>query len=97
LRGDIAFPLLHEDLEHQSLYRLLEERCGVRMLRASQEIEAGNASEVEGHLLGVPAGAPVLRMQRRSLGSWQGRELLCEYVNSVYRGDCYRFYVEAVR
>jgi GntR family transcriptional regulator len=97
LRGDIAGPLLREDLEHQSLYRLLEERCGVRILRASQEIEASIAGEPEARLLGVPAGAPVLRMQRRSLGTWQGEEVLCEHVRSVYRGDRYRFYVELVR
>jgi GntR family transcriptional regulator len=97
LRGDIAAPLLHEDLEHQSLYRLLDERCGVHMLRASQEIEAGIASEAEGRLLSVPAGAPVLRIQRRSLGMWQGEEVLCEHVRSIYRGDRYRFYVELER
>ena len=70
----------------------------MRMLRASQEIEAGIASEAEGRLLNVPAGAPVLRMQRRSLGTWQGEEVLCEeHVRSIYRGDRYRFYVELER
>ena len=97
LRGDVSAPLHHEDLEHQSLYRLLEERCGVRMLRASQELEAGIAGEAEARLLQVAAGAPVLRIQRRSLALWQGQEVLCEYVRSAYRGDRYRFYVELAR
>ena len=98
LRGDIAAPLFREDLEHQSLYRLLEERCGVVVLaRASQEIEAGIAVEAEGRLLDVPAGGPVLRMQRRSLGNWRGDEVFCEHVRSIYRGDRYRFYVELER
>ncbi len=97
LRGDVSAPLRHEDLEHQSLYRLLEERCGVRMLRASQELEAGIAGEAEARLLEVAAGAPVLRIQRRSLVLWHGQEVLCEYVRSAYRGDRYRFYVELAR
>lgn len=97
LRGDITAPLRHEDLEHQSLYRLLEERCGVRMLRASQELEAGIAGEAEARLLEVAPGAPVLRIQRRSLVLWQGQEVLCEYVRSTYRSDRYRFYVELER
>jgi GntR family transcriptional regulator len=97
LRGDVAAPLRHEDLEQQSLYRLLEERCGVRMVRASQELEAGIASEAEARLLEVALGAPVLRIQRRSLVLWQGRQVLCEYVRSTYRGDRYRFYVELER
>jgi GntR family transcriptional regulator len=97
LRGDIAAPLAHEDLEHQSLYRLLEERCGVRILRASQELEAGVADETEARHLTVHVGAPVLHIRRKSLGLWQGQEVLCEYVRSAYRGDRYRFYVELER
>lgn len=97
LRGDIGAPLRHEDLEHQSLYRLLEERCGVRLLRASQELEAGIAGEAEARLLAVAPGAPVLHIQRHSLALWQGEQVLCEYVRAVYRGDRYRFYVELER
>jgi GntR family transcriptional regulator len=97
LRCDIAEPLMHEDFERQSLYRLLEVRCGVRLVRASQELEAGIANEAEGRMLGVSVGAPVLRIQRRSLGLWQGQEELFEYVRSVYRGDRYRFHVELER
>lgn len=97
LRGDIAAPLWDEDLEHQSLYHLLAERCDARLTRASQELEAGIADDAEARLLAVPCGAPVLHIQRRSLALWQGQELLCEYVSSTYRGDRYRFYVELVR
>jgi GntR family transcriptional regulator len=97
LRGDVTEPLWHEDLEQQSLYRLLEERCGVRMVRASQELEAGIAGDAEARLLEVASGAPVLRIQRRSLVLWQGRQVLGEYVRSTYRGDRYRFYVELER
>lgn len=97
LRGDISAPLLHEDLEHQSLYRLLEERCGARLVRASQELESGIADEAEARLLAVPTGAPVLHIQRRSLALWQGLEVLVEYVRSTYRGDRYRFHVELER
>ncbi len=97
LRGDIGAPLAHEDLEQQSLYQLLEERCGVVLTRAGQELEAGNASEAEAHLLDTTRGAPVLHIQRTSFAHWQGQEVPIEYVHSVYRGDRYRFYVQLER
>ena len=97
LRGDLAAPIAHEDLERHSLYRLLEERCGVRILRASQELEAAVAGEAEARHLGTDVGAPILHIRRKSLGIWQDQEVLCEYVRSAYRGDRYRFYVELER
>jgi DNA-binding GntR family transcriptional regulator len=44
--------------------------------------------------LSEDVGAPVLQIRRKSLGVWQGQQVLCEYVRSAYRGDRYRFYVE---
>lgn len=97
LRGDIGAFVMHDDLEGQSLYRLLEERCRVYLTRAGQELEAGVAGEAEACLLDLARGAAVLRIQRTSFASWQGHEVPIEYVRSTYRGDRYRFYVELTR
>ena len=55
------------------------------------------ANEAEARHLATDVGAPVLHIRRKSLGIWQGQEVLCEYVRSAYRGDRYRFYVELER
>ncbi len=97
LRGDVGALLAHDDLEGQSLYRLLEQRCGVQLTRAGQDIEAGVANEAEARLLGMARGAAVLHIQRTSFAPWQGHEAPIEYVHSTYRGDRYRFHVELAR
>ncbi len=97
LRGDVGLPLLQEDLEHQSLYRLLQERCGLRLSRAGQEIAAGSADAEEARLLDILRGAAVLHIQRTSFACWDGQEAPFEHVRSTYRSDRYRFYVELER
>ncbi len=97
LRGDIGAQVGQEDLERQSLYQLLEERCRVVLTRAGQELEAGLADEAGARLLEIAQGAPVLHIQRTSFASWQGHEVPIEYVRSVYRGDHYRFFVQLAR
>ncbi len=97
LRGDIGLTLWREDVEHQSLYRLLQERCGLRLSRAGQELGAGIANGEEARLLDIPEGVAVLHIQRISFAHWGGQELPFECVRSVYRSDRYRFYVELER
>jgi len=97
LRGDIGAPLLGQDLERQSLYRLLEERCGVRLTRAGQQLEASVADANESELLRVPEGAAVLHIKRTTYALWDHQEVPVEYVWSTYRGDRYRFFVELRR
>ncbi len=97
LRGEIGASIMREDLEGHSLYRLLEERCGVYLTRAGQELEAGVVGETEARLLGLTRGDAILRIQRTSFALWQGHEAPIEYVRSTYRGDRYRFYVELAR
>jgi ribosomal protein S18 acetylase RimI-like enzyme len=74
--------------ESQSLYQLLRARYGVELSWAEETIEAIGAPEREARLLGIPAGAPVLRRCRQSFDS-DGRPV--EFVRSIYRADRFRF------
>jgi GntR family transcriptional regulator len=49
------------------MYSLFEAEFGVQMIRAEEKIRAVAASDADGALLGVPPGAPLLLVERRSL------------------------------
>jgi len=86
--------LLEEDLEQNSLYRLLETKYGLPPSEAEQELEAGLAREEEASLLKIEVGGPVLLTRRVT---YTERSLPIEYAKSVYRGDKYKFYTRLMR
>ncbi len=86
--------LLEEDLEHDSLYQLLETKYGVPPLEAEQEIEAGLAHEDEAGKLKIILGGPVLLIRRTT---YTERNQPFEFATSIYRGDKYRFYSRLTR
>lgn len=73
-----------------SLYAELS-RAGMRPVRAIQRISARNLAEEDADILGVPAGAAGLRIERVSYLA-SGR--VVEFTRSVYRGDAYDFIAE---
>ena len=82
------------DLQETSLYRVLEERFGVRPARARFTVEATPADPRRAHLLGLETGQPLLRCQQQTEDD-AGRAIeLCEM---VYRYDRYRFRATLVR
>lgn len=81
-------PALVED----SLYAALE-RCGAAPVRALQRMRATVAGSAEAAQLRVPAGAPLLDMERRCFGR-DGTTV--EFCHSLYRGDRYDLLVELV-
>lgn len=87
----LCLGLSRQDLENQSLYRLLTERWGVRFDYATQSIEPACASPHEANLLHVPTGTPLLLMHRTTYNQ-DGRAI--EHVKSLYRGDRYKFIIE---
>ena len=54
------------DLQETSLYRVLEERFGVRPARARFTVEATPADPRRAHLLGLETGQPLLRCQQQT-------------------------------
>jgi GntR family transcriptional regulator len=86
--------LLEEDLEHNSLYQLLEHQYGVPLMEAEQEIEAGLASPENAEILQTSVGSPVLFTRRTT---FTDRNRPIEYARSVYRGNKYTFYAHLKR
>lgn len=86
--------LLEEDLENNSLYRLLETKFAIPPMEAEQEIEAGLAGNEESHLLKIPIGSPVLFTRRTT---YTDRNQPFEYAKAVYCGNKYTFYTQLKR
>jgi GntR family transcriptional regulator len=77
-----------------SLYALLREQFDLIPAHAVQELEARIARPRERVLLKLNEGAPVLAQQRTTSNA-ERRPF--EYVQSIYRGDRYRFVVQLVK
>ncbi|MGZ3585188.1 MAG: GntR family transcriptional regulator [Ktedonobacterales bacterium] len=86
--------LLDDDLEHNSLYKLLDTKYGVPLMEAEQELEAGLASEEDAQLLLIPAGSAVLFTRRTT---YTERNEPIEYATSIYCGNKYVFYTHLKR
>jgi GntR family transcriptional regulator len=86
--------LEREDLAAGSLYDLLERRCGVRLEKASQTLEATVANEYESGLLDVPPGTSMLLLEGVA---YSDRGVPAEYFKAVYRGDRFKFELESRR
>jgi GntR family transcriptional regulator len=86
--------LQNEDLEHTSLYGLLEGSYGLVLDHSLQVIETTGANPYEAELLGVPVGAAMM-LVRGVTYLVDGRPV--EYFKNVYRGDRFRFQLDAVR
>ncbi len=80
--------LLRFNFAAESLYRVLEDEYGLRLVRAEQTIEAGLAGPIELELLQITPPAAILKMERLT---FTNREAPVEYVVSTYRGDQYKF------
>lgn len=83
--------LLSARFENSSLYQVLQDRFGIRLGHASQSLEAVAARTYEATMLHVREGAPLLLIERTTLGE---ADRPVEFVRSLYRGDRYRFMAE---
>lgn len=76
----------HADFSSQSAYALLRERYDLHPTSAEQTLESAAADQQVALQLGLPRGAPVLRLTRLTFDA-AGEAF--EYVRSVYRGDAF--------
>jgi GntR family transcriptional regulator len=86
--------LIEEDLEHNSLYQLLENKYGLPLVEAEQELEAGLVSNEESPLLQIPVGSPALFTRRIT---YTERNQPIEYARAIYCGNKYTFYTNLRR
>ncbi len=80
-----------EDLNQNSLYRWLNEKCGVKVVGARETIEAALAEGEMASELEVQPGAAVLVVRRRS-DAPDGTPV--EYAVLHFRADRYRLHLE---
>jgi GntR family transcriptional regulator len=85
--------LLEHDLEHQSLYEILADRYGARVVRAREALEPVLLRSREARLLGVSPGRPALLIEGIAYAA-DGTPV--EFSRSHVRGDRTRYYVERV-
>jgi GntR family transcriptional regulator len=88
------FPgLLASDLEHNSLYDLMTERYGTRIVRAREAVEPVLLRTREAKLLGQAPGRPALLVEGIAYDA-EGRPI--EFARSYVRADRTRYFVERV-
>lgn len=78
----------------ESLYKVLSERYGIRLVRAAQVVEVIPAGPHESEHLQVGEGTPLLRLERVARDA---SDRPIEFVHSYYRGDRYRFTTDMSR
>ncbi len=85
----VRFPGLERfDLDHRSMYEVMQAEYQVTVRRARQTLEPVVATEYEAELLGVEVGAPLM-LERRL--SYDQDEQPVEHGRDLYRGDRFRF------
>jgi GntR family transcriptional regulator len=86
--------LTRQELTRTSLYTLLEDRLGVRLFRAIEEVEPGTATPEEARLLKVDAKAPLLRVTRIV---YDHNDRPIELVRMAYVASRFRYRAELFR
>jgi GntR family transcriptional regulator len=76
--------LVHDDLSRGSLYRLLEDRYGLRLSRGDRRLEAVAAGPWESCILDVAVGSPLLQLDSVAYLA-DGHAF--EYSRALQRGD----------
>ena len=83
--------ILHEDLEHSSLYEILAKNFSTIPTRSIRSLEAIPCPATEAGTLNVATGAPVLYIVSTN---YDQNDLPFEHAESYYRGDRFTFNVE---
>jgi GntR family transcriptional regulator len=91
---DIGKKIVRNDLRIKPIFTLLEEKYGVPLKEAEYRLEAGAALGHVADGLGVPAGTPILRIERTSF-TMDGKPV--DYEILSYRGDLIRFVTRLTR
>ena len=92
------FPgLIEHDLEKESLYKLINDKYGIRITKARRTIEAVLAKDEIAKYLELEEGMPVILFRCITYGIVNGKETPIEYFKCYYRTDKYKFYIDQVR
>jgi GntR family transcriptional regulator len=83
-----------EDLEHESMYKLMETAYGVNITFCKRMLEVRIAGDFEAQHLKIHAGAPLQYIETVSSNE-MGKPI--EYSRAFYRGDNNKFVIETAR
>jgi GntR family transcriptional regulator len=86
--------LLEEDFAQNSLYQLMENKYGILLIEAEQEIEAGLFDEEAAHMLKVPVNTAALFTRRIT---YTERDQPIEFAKAIYCGNKYTYYTHMKR
>ncbi|WP_416829220.1 GntR family transcriptional regulator [Ectobacillus polymachus] len=92
--SETLVPNLTEEVLSSSMYDYMENTLGIRIAKGEQVLEASIARKNEAAILQIQEGASVLLIERTS---FLENEKPVEFVQSVYRGDRYKFKIEMER
>ncbi|MCG2813947.1 MAG: GntR family transcriptional regulator [Thermodesulfovibrionales bacterium] len=90
---DICPLPLEEDLESNSLFDVLEKKCGVKITSVQDYIGIAYLNEEEGRLLGLSEGSAALLLEQLF---YSGKKRVM-YTRSVKRPDRFKLFVELER
>lgn len=82
------------NLNDQSLYRTLEKRYGIILMRAASSIEVVRCHDPQATLLGLTPGIPMLQVEGKT---YDIDERLVEFSRVLYQADRFRFTIESFR
>jgi GntR family transcriptional regulator len=94
LSADDFGGVIRARLDRTSLFSILEQDYGLQIAHADEEVDATTADPHTAKLLGVPHGAPVLRI-RQVIFSTIGKTAL--YVLGLYRSDRHTLLIRRFR
>ncbi len=94
LPKDKCIGILKENMNTESLYKLLEEKYGLVIARATRTLETILAGEYEARLLQVEKGAPIQFFESIA---YLSDDTAIEYSLAKYRGDRNKFTFELKR
>ena len=83
--------LVHEDLTHNSLYKIMEQHYHVPINSSRRVIEIRSAGDFEAQHLRIPKHAPLQYIETISISN---NKIPVEFSKASYRGDLSRFVIE---
>ncbi len=85
------------DFSKVSLYKIVEEKYGVKITKATRTIEAVSAHGELSENLDVEENVPLLQFCCTTYGMVNGKEVPIEYFKCCYRTDKFKFYIHQIR
>jgi GntR family transcriptional regulator len=82
------------DFNGRSLYKTLEERYGIVLVRAESTIEVVRCRGAQSSVLGIPPGTPMLQVEGKT---YDVTDQCVEFSQVLYRADRFRFTIESFR